>query len=435
MSGKGQNHVWTTFTQSLDSAILTARDALLSFIQNGGFELDFISTAFGSEVDRVALTNLTEQLSSGDASGLPSIEVRSGEELQGAKGVYVAEWDRIFISAEFLANATQEQLVEVILEEMGHSFDALLNTMDSAGDEGNIFANLVLGNEMTDAQLAALRAEDDSLTLTIDGQTVEAEAASGPYSLSGNTGDVTTYSVDKGLIWGSDYKWEFTNRGGHQLGNNGAYFNPNVASAPGNLLNHTGSNNSIWDWDHEYDYYDYYDEITGGSGNDTILGLSQTNLVHTGDGSLNELARKSIDIYIAETIDGGAGDDLIKGYEGNDTLIGGTGNDVLVGGEGADTIDGGADADVIYTGDLSEGSSDSITGGSGADTFYLGETTSSTVTSTNFDWASLAWSLAGDISNLAFTTLVPQAALAKTIVPGIIDIVKAIAGDEPGVET
>src|SRR5215213_4365706 len=69
-------------------------------------------------------------------------------------------------------------------------------------------------------------------------------------------------------------------------------------------------------WSHSYDISidagtDYVD---GGIGNDTLKGSS-------GD-----------DLLI-----GGEGNDALDGDDGNDTLIGGTGNDTFKGGDGSDT--------------------------------------------------------------------------------------------------
>uniref|UniRef100_UPI0024787371 calcium-binding protein n=1 Tax=Microvirga flavescens TaxID=2249811 RepID=UPI0024787371 len=58
--------------------------------------------------------------------------------------------------------------------------------------------------------------------------------------------------------------------------------------------------------------------VSGGSGNDTIIG----------SGEVNDLK-------------GNLGNDSLDGGAGNDTLSGGSGNDVLIGGTGADTLDGG----------------------------------------------------------------------------------------------
>jgi len=69
--------------------------------------------------------------------------------------------------------------------------------------------------------------------------------------------------------------------------------------------------------------------ISGHDGNDVI------------DGS--ELTADAIRF----TVDGGAGNDVLRGGAGNDTLAGGDGDDVLVGGPGLDALDGGAGANTL----------------------------------------------------------------------------------------
>src|SRR5207247_885698 len=61
-----------------------------------------------------------------------------------------------------------------------------------------------------------------------------------------------------------------------------------------------------------------FENVYGGSGNDTITGNSAGN-------------------FLA----GGAGDDTLVGNAGDDSLLGGAGNDTLNGGEGNDTAVGG----------------------------------------------------------------------------------------------
>ncbi|MCB1532175.1 MAG: type I secretion C-terminal target domain-containing protein [Alphaproteobacteria bacterium] len=50
----------------------------------------------------------------------------------------------------------------------------------------------------------------------------------------------------------------------------------------------------------------------------------------------------------ADTISGGAGDDMIYGYDGDDILSGDADNDVIFGGAGSDTINGGTGNDVLF---------------------------------------------------------------------------------------
>ncbi|MCV2889289.1 Hint domain-containing protein [Ruegeria aquimaris] len=125
------------------------------------------------------------------------------------------------------------------------------------------------------------------------------------------------------------------------------------------------------------------DTVDGGAGNDMILTGDDTDLITGGDG--NDSIDGGLD---DDTIDGGDGDDLIVGGEGADSIQAGAGNDVVYGGldprfpdalnirddgtdgpadpettNGLDFIDGGDGDDTLYGQD----DNDTILGGSGND--------------------------------------------------------------------
>lgn len=74
------------------------------------------------------------------------------------------------------------------------------------------------------------------------------------------------------------------------------------------------------------------DILRGGFAGDTLLGGAGLDLMLGGQG--NDLLR------------GGAGRDMLIGGDGNDRLFGDAGDDILVGGRGVDQLNGGAGADV-----------------------------------------------------------------------------------------
>ncbi len=97
-------------------------------------------------------------------------------------------------------------------------------------------------------------------------------------------------------------------------------------------------------------------QITGGLGNDTIIGGSGNDTI--------------IDSYGANTIDGGAGDDIIIAngldlpmWVAGNTINGGDGNDYIEGSNVKDKLSGGNGYDVIY----GLGGNDEIRGGAGND--------------------------------------------------------------------
>lgn len=127
----------------------------------------------------------------GDVSNFPQIDILSGTEINGAKGAYAGATNRIYLSGEFLSvnKANPEAIASILLEEYGHRVDAVLNSSDAPGDEGAIFSALVQGQVLSNEQLQQLKAEDDTATVIIDGQTVQIEQAS--ISRSGGLGGIT----------------------------------------------------------------------------------------------------------------------------------------------------------------------------------------------------------------------------------------------------
>ncbi|MFM6748671.1 MAG: Calx-beta domain-containing protein, partial [Dolichospermum sp.] len=95
--------------------------------------------------------------------------------LGNANGAYASSNNQIYLSANFLATSTAEAISAVLLEEIGHFIDAHINLSDSAGDEGAIFAALVQGNSLDTTTLQALKAEDDSGIINLEGEAITVE--------------------------------------------------------------------------------------------------------------------------------------------------------------------------------------------------------------------------------------------------------------------
>jgi Ca2+-binding RTX toxin-like protein len=100
------------------------------------------------------------------------------------------------------------------------------------------------------------------------------------------------------------------------------------------------------------------ENVTGGPGNDTIIGDDKDNVLAGGPGDDIIYGGGGNDI-----IDGGDGNDIIYGGSGDDTIYGGNGDDIIYAGAGDDTIYGDAGNDKLY----GEEGNDTIDGGSGND--------------------------------------------------------------------
>ncbi len=105
------------------------------------------------------------------------------------------------------------------------------------------------------------------------------------------------------------------------------------------------------------------DTLIGGAGDDVIHGLGGNDRLRGGDGN---------DILVGgpgkDRLRGGAGDDLLEGGGGRDRLRGSGGNDVLEGGEGRDRLRGGPGDDILRGGP----GNDRLRGGDGSDVLLGG---------------------------------------------------------------
>ncbi|MEA5528264.1 hypothetical protein VB638_01440, partial [Dolichospermum sp. UHCC 0684] len=179
----------------LNSALTLTYNQLSDFSGLDNFWQVF-DTAFGTQYNRSGAEILRLQWLSGDFSQVPQIEILDSNILGGANGAYASSTNKIYLSANFVATATQETLVDTLLEEIGHFVDAQINQTDTPGDEGAIFAALVQGESLDSATLKALKAEDDHATITVNGEVIQVEqqnftGTNGNDTIVGTSGDDT----------------------------------------------------------------------------------------------------------------------------------------------------------------------------------------------------------------------------------------------------
>lgn len=196
----------------LQSTLRLSQDYLKEFAIEPNFEVK-MAQVFGVQPETESVTSLAgsryqsyrDAWLSNDFSILSDIEIRTAEELGGARGAYSAQTDTIYLSREFLEKNKEniDVLVSVLLEEAGHRLDAQVNVADTAGDEGEYFSAVVRGENLSPQQLAQIQGEDDSATVVIDGQTVQIEEAtttsSNPfyfYTVIAKTGDSGITTID-----------------------------------------------------------------------------------------------------------------------------------------------------------------------------------------------------------------------------------------------
>ena len=94
--------------------------------------------------------------------------------------------------------------------------------------------------------------------------------------------------------------------------------------------------------------------VTGGDGDDTLIGTPCDDELTGGDGGDSIIAGEGVDVLDGgsgdDELSGGFGDDELLGQPGSDVLDGGVGDDILIGGQDVDDLDGGIGLNVCdYT--------------------------------------------------------------------------------------
>ena len=220
----------------LETALSRANEILTAISnRDDGRELlrhAFLTTGANSETWEKNASTVEKKLAS---EGLNlEVEVENGGNMREALGAYTrastdSELGHILLNADWIATGASEQdLVDVLLEESGHALDQLLNPLsDSTGDEGERFRLLLKDIPLTDWRYIAAREDDDHITLSIDGAPIQAEAA------------ITLSGSGRGLVSGSDYyQWladpattPIASQDAKRVEANGALYAPSQATA------------------------------------------------------------------------------------------------------------------------------------------------------------------------------------------------------------
>lgn len=117
------------------------------------------------------LQRLIEHWSDSQWDELPPVELLTNEAMPGAAGAYAISTGTIYLNQSWLESASPEQVQAVLTEELGHHLDGLLNAVDTPGDEGDVFAQL-----LADSTGFKQVQEEDQIHLRLGDQLIRAEA-------------------------------------------------------------------------------------------------------------------------------------------------------------------------------------------------------------------------------------------------------------------
>ncbi|CAC5340380.1 MULTISPECIES: pre-peptidase C-terminal domain-containing protein [Planktothrix] len=204
-------HTGTSVDSLTGIALAKSHEQLQQFASSPEF-LSQMSIAFGDDFDVQVAQDLADSLTNGTFQTSP-IKIVSAADINGSNGAFVAETNNIYLSSEFVADNADnpEAIVSVLLEEIGHYIDSQINISDTPGDEGAIFAGVVQGKEFDVAELQALKAEDDTATVMLDGKATVIEQDNTPITARKITVDHFNriYRDSVGVTDTNDY-YEFT---------------------------------------------------------------------------------------------------------------------------------------------------------------------------------------------------------------------------------
>ncbi|MDB9343550.1 type I secretion C-terminal target domain-containing protein [Nodularia spumigena CS-586/05] len=163
-------------TNLLNKALSEVYAQLQIYAQKDYF-FNILEQVFGNNFDLSKAEKIRLQWQLGDFSLLPVIQVISSSTLNTTLGAYATTTNQIYLSENWLSNSQPGAIANVLLEEIGHWLDTQINSVDTPGDEGELFSALIRGKILSESELQRITSEDDTAVITINGQTIQVEQA------------------------------------------------------------------------------------------------------------------------------------------------------------------------------------------------------------------------------------------------------------------
>jgi hypothetical protein len=182
--------------------------------EKGRFEIENLSV--NSKQLTLALQSIkeTEQLLNDYSKANHNIDVNildkinitflSDIQMKGAMGAFSAEGTTqkptIYLNTDWLNTGISSfDVTKVLIEEYGHYLDSKYSSSDRVGDEGELFANIVLGNKISTSDLMRIMIENDHNSIDDNGKIVAVEQATvyfnTVYKGTGSSYGVNTQSI------------------------------------------------------------------------------------------------------------------------------------------------------------------------------------------------------------------------------------------------
>ncbi|MGF1675094.1 MAG: FG-GAP-like repeat-containing protein [Rivularia sp. (in: cyanobacteria)] len=166
----------SSYGSIINDAVQEAQVSLQKFAASSDFTAS-MNTAFGNSFDAKAISKLQQSWLMGNFGDLPQIKISGDLDVIGANGAYASKTDTIYLSQGFVEQNARNigEIKSVLLEEIGHAVDFRINLVDAAGDEGDIFSAVILKKTLSNEELVALKVEDDTNSIFIEGKFTQLE--------------------------------------------------------------------------------------------------------------------------------------------------------------------------------------------------------------------------------------------------------------------
>ena len=224
---------------------------------------------------------LIEKSAAGIFEQIPHLQIVNDADMNGAQGAFSQATNTIYLS-DSLVRGDSLKVQEILLEELGHKFDTLLNPGgDTSGDEGELFKQVVLGLPLSDPELLRIHTEDDAGTIIVDNQLIAVEQSYNSLvsSSPGFTKNVGTWTDNNNYPRvvddvNGDGSADIVGFGGTfvlvSFGNNDGTFGPPILSSPGFTKNQSS-------WTDNNNYPRVVGDVNG-DGRADIVGFAETEV-------------------------------------------------------------------------------------------------------------------------------------------------------------
>ena len=245
-----------------------------------------LQQAFGDKASTAELDALASMASSGNLPMPQNVKfVDAGTLGPNAMGAYDStNGGTIYLDSRLLKDG--QALEAVYTEELGHHLDAELGGQDAAGDEGAIFAKSLLQGNVGVSELKALKAEDDSGFINIDGKRIAVEffGYSGPGSSESTGGSNSSSSSSSGSS--SSYSGPGSSAGtGGSSSSSSSSGGSSSYSGPGSSAGTGGSSRSSSSSSSSSSSYSGPGSSVGTGGSDNSSSSSNRTSSYSGPGS------------------------------------------------------------------------------------------------------------------------------------------------------